>query len=403
MNAERLFRVLGDINDGWVEEAAQPGRRAAPWKRWWPVAACGVAATVVLALQAPPPPAHPYDPPPTQVVQDTFHWNRSPGKGEVLYIGIPDMEELGKKEGEALLPGLAGKGELQVTGYQQEDGSPYYIHTRLTEKEGREADIVLTTGEPWPSVEYTLGEDPILSQVGGVDVVVGYLEEADGTALYFAEFILGEVGYRVTVRGGEAEQTFLEGLVEDLIAGGEADLTLLTPDVSALRGEDQTLAQAYAHPDFGAYLPQSIPKDFAFERAMRQHNKTMDSLFVTWSKGMAYLEVRVFRLEENHRGRLTTAEAPETYDLSLYPIPRAESVPMELWEVVNCPIFPAEELTLPVLETRADRVQDAGDVGGGRFHLGVLYGEDIVVEITAKGVTTEEIFTSLTERAIPTT
>ena len=75
----------------------------------------------------------------------------------------------------------------------------------------------------------------------------------------------------------------------------------------------------------------------------------------------------------------------EQYDLSLYPIPRADSVPEELREVVDHPIFQKEELCQEAVQRRAYTVEDAGDSQGPRMSFGVRYG-DMVVELSAKGV-----------------
>lgn len=67
---------------------------------------------------------------------------------------------------------------------------------------------------------------------------------------------------------------------------------------------------------------------------------------------------------------LVAISEPETYDLSRYPIPRAESVPDQLRDTVDRPIFNAEELTWDVLSTRADTAADAGDSDGACMNFG---------------------------------
>ena len=84
----------------------------------------------------------------------------------------------------------------------------------------------------------------------------------------------------------------------------------------------------------------------------------------------------------------------KNYDLNLYPIPRAESVPDELCQVVNDPIFAIEELTLEVVQTRAYYVDEAGDSGGCRMQFSVKYG-DKIVSITAKGVQPQWLYDQL--------
>jgi len=83
--------------------------------------------------------------------------------------------------------------------------------------------------------------------------------------------------------------------------------------------------------------------------------------------------------------RRTAVADLENYDLSRYPIPRADSVPEALREVVDHPIFPGEELSQEAVQRRAYTLEDAGDSQGPRMSFGVRYG-DMVVELTAKGV-----------------
>ena len=92
--------------------------------------------------------------------------------------------------------------------------------------------------------------------------------------------------------------------------------------------------------------------------------------------------------------RLTGINELENYDLSRYPIPRADSVPEELREIVDDPIFDAEELTLEAVYRRAYKVQDAGDTDGWRMRFSVRYG-DVLISINSKGVEPEWLFDQL--------
>lgn len=152
-----------------------------------------------------------------------------------------------------------------------------------------------------------------------------------------------------------------------------------------------TLAEAQVDPDFGAYVPNSVPAGFAFESSRRTLNQNRDELRITWSSDMKYLEWAVTRLKEEDKARIVDINAPETYDVALYPIPRAGSVPEELREIVNNPIFRAEDLTMETIRARAYTANEAGDDNTGyRMDFSVLYG-DIVVELNVKGVQPEEI------------
>ena len=97
-------------------------------------------------------------------------------------------------------------------------------------------------------------------------------------------------------------------------------------------------------------------------------------------KGLANLSWNISAYDEKDSTRLTSVAQTENYDLSLYPIPRAESVPEELREIVDNPIFDANELTLETVYMRAYKVDEAGDVDGWRMAFSVKYG-DVIVEV----------------------
>ena len=99
-------------------------------------------------------------------------------------------------------------------------------------------------------------------------------------------------------------------------------------------------------------------------------------------------------LAEEDKQRLTHTEETERYDLSLYPIPRADSVPEELREVVDNPIFYAEELSPELIWARAYKTGEQGDSNGWRMSFSVLYG-DMVVTVRSKGVDPDWIYKQL--------
>lgn len=184
-----------------------------------------------------------------------------------------------------------------------------------------------------------------------------------------------------------------EGSLE---ANGVADLgKKITPGFIPAK---LTLSQAQGDPDFGAYVPQHMP-GFNFESAWRIVNQQRDGLRLNYVKGMRYLTLTISRKTTDDEARIVDLSKPETYDLALYPIPRAESLPNELREIVNNPVFKAEDLSLKAVKTRAYTVNDAGDDNTGyRMNFSVLYG-DVVVELNVKGGQPEDIFNIL--RAIP--
>ena len=75
----------------------------------------------------------------------------------------------------------------------------------------------------------------------------------------------------------------------------------------------------------------------------------------------------------------------------MYPIPRADSVPKELREIVDNPIFDANELTLEAVYKRAYK---AGDTDEWRMEFSVKY-NDVIVEVRTNGVEPEWVYQQL--------
>lgn len=147
---------------------------------------------------------------------------------------------------------------------------------------------------------------------------------------------------------------------------------------------------------YGNLFLKTIPDGFQEESIIRYIHPEQDSLSGLWTKGLDQLSWRVAPLREADESRLVSKNETEKYDLSRYPIPRAESVPDELREVVENPIFNIRDLTLDMIKKRAYRVRDAGDTNGERMHFSVLY-VDNVVEVSTKGVSPEWIYEQLKE------
>ncbi len=158
------------------------------------------------------------------------------------------------------------------------------------------------------------------------------------------------------------------------------------------QNDELSYADALADADFGAYLPSEGPEGFPNERFLRyKHDDLQDFLTGFWDDGGYNLFTwRVERFTEQDASRVTSVADLENYDLTLYPIPRAESVPEDKREIVDNPIFPIEELTLETVKLRAY----AGDTPGVRMEFSVLVG-DVVVEIHSMGASPEWVFEQL--------
>jgi hypothetical protein len=277
--------------------------------------------------------------------------------------------------------GFSGEGELERVSVTCE--------LRAT---GRVVSIVMAQGAVPMDVLYP--EEAESTDVNGTAVTAGFWESpSDGRpTLHYASFILGETGYYIEGAGDEAARDEITAFVATIIGSGAADLGRITPDyIPEWREDDVTLAEALSDPDFGAYVPDGPPEGFVFESGRRILNQRQDYLRITWSSGLKHVTWTVRRMDQSDTARVVDVAAPETYDLSLYPIPRAESVPAGLREIVDNPIVKAEDLTTDFIRARSYTVDDAGDDNTGyRMRFSVLYG-DVLVELNAKGVTQEAV------------
>ena len=244
--------------------------------------------------------------------------------------------------------------------------------------------------------------EPVTTDILGVPVVAGVFDykKNDGVALYVAKFMIGDIAYNINLHdddAGDGGKDKLSLIVNKIIRyqrqNGAVDLSVLNdPVMPELRDERQTLDEARNDPDFGAYMPLDVPSQFAFETAQRFVNQEKNSLSAFWKSKNDYIKWSASIAADYDLGLIVAASEPEKYDLSLYPIPRASSIPKELWDYVNNPIFLAKELTLDIIKTRAYYVDnDRGDTPGWRMDFGVLYG-DVVVRVNAKGATPEQVW-----------
>ena len=160
--------------------------------------------------------------------------------------------------------------------------------------------------------------------------------------------------------------------------------------------ETLTLQEGLETETLGAYLLAEAPRGFQVESVKLSRESKGDILFSVWIKSGAYDEIdwKVSLYSEADANRVTTAADTRNYDMGLYPIPLCESVPEELRQIVDHPIFSIDELTQDVVNRRAYYVNDSGDTAGARMSFGVLFGE-VLVEVTTKGVSPEWLYEQL--------
>jgi hypothetical protein len=310
-------------------------------------------------------------------------------------------QELTDEELKAIFPRLIETHIVTATANFQSDesrASLFNIVAQAVSSAGLKTYIQLAPGEV--VLDYGFDAETKASDIFGTAVTAGYFEtKANSKGLrnvtYFATFKLSDVAYYVELGGTEAEKEVVKNEISEiiglLIEGGTTDLDLFHPVVPELRDDRLSLDEARADVDFGAYLPSEIPLSFVFEDARRFINQEKNLLSANWSKGMGYINWRVSLLDDEDKTRITSVTNTKNYDLALYPIPRADSVPDELREIVDNPIFLVDELTLDVVQSRTYEVSDSGDEPGQRMRFSVLY-EDVLVELSVKGISPEIMF-----------
>lgn len=159
-----------------------------------------------------------------------------------------------------------------------------------------------------------------------------------------------------------------------------------------------TLEEARNSEPFGRYMLAEAPTGFTVETIRRYQDEEGNYLYGLWTKGEGSFDEISWNAsfcDEAMESRIMSVDDIQNYDLSLYPFPLTDSVPEELFEIVDHPIFNIDELTLEAVKRRAYSIDQIGDTSGIRMSFGVRY-EDIVVDITSKGVSPEWIYEQLT-------
>ena len=314
-------------------------------------------------------------------------------------IAIPGhfWQELTEEELKTVFPSLIETHNITATANFQsgESGASLFnIDAQAISSGGFKTYIQLAPGEV--VLDYGFGVESKASDVFGITVMAGYFETKPNSKglkniIYFATFKLSDVAYYVELGGAEKEKEVVKNEISEiiglLIKGGTADIGVFQPVVPELRNDSLSLDEARADADFGRYIPETLPEGFGFENANRFINQERNTLFVNWTKGRSYISWQVSMLKDNDKTRITSVTDTKNYDLALYPIPRADSVPNELREIVNNPIFLIDELTLDTVRARSYE----GDEKGPQMEFSVLY-QDVLVDLSVKGVSPEVMF-----------
>lgn len=438
MSKDRVVDSLGRIDDDMIQsvEALRQKKKRLAWTKWGAMAACFcliVASAFVIpritdsgpgyvpvpnpdgTIQRDEPPdvypSHPIlrpgdegyvDPAPTLNPQTpwTLHFNdvSSMIAANRPYYKGTFTEDLTNVELAALLPSV----DLTCSGYAMFDNYGNLLEVVMQAATPLpESSVTIALADYYFGFDYVLSGGEIVSVCNGLEYRAYQYESGNAVELS-AYTIINDIYFAFAMN---VSQDDLEEAKEDFkrvlecfayYEAGKPDLSIIVPEEIPELTEQtfDTLVEARAESDFGGYLPSEIPAGFGDASIYRF--KFQDSNFLTamWSRGMDDLSWVITPYTEEEAHRLTGVDDKENYDLSLYPIPRADSVPDDLRDIVNDPIFEAEELTLETVYCRAYKVNDAGDTDGWRMKFSVKYG-DVIVSVSTKGVEPEWVYQQL--------
>lgn len=130
----------------------------------------------------------------------------------------------------------------------------------------------------------------------------------------------------------------------------------------------------------GAYVPEAIPNGYGFEAARTGSMEEQKNLFISWTRGMDYIELSIQTASPDEIV-FTDIQKPESYDVGLYEVPYADTVPMEYRETFDNPVFRSSELSLDLINARMKKYEDAGDTSTPRGNFAVYYEKDGVLVI----------------------
>ena len=420
MNQETLLRAMQDVDPALLERSERKKRR------YWPLAAAACLSLVLgltglylgrprdgLEVETAPAPstqqttvlaATESTEPCEETTEVALEYNQAElmqGDYALAQWLCIFGEALTDQESSVLLP-ENWPAALETSGYASYlgDGTLLWVTLTVTDPTwGGSATVQLRDVnqiEP-PTDVLFLEENVVATMLNGASVIARECATDAGLFLW-AEFVRDDLEYNIHVDTTQEQSIEAKALLQTLAELYTAAETV--PDLSCLASknsdlwlnEELALDEAVADVDFGAYMPREVPAGWQEEGFSRYRGQDQDRLSALWTSGYDSLRWTVSYLTDE--SRIVDVNCLEQYDLSLYPIPRAESVPEELWEMVDNPIFCIEDLTLELIYTRAYTVDDAGDSDGYRMRFSVLYG-DTVVEVSTKGVSPEWLWEQL--------
>lgn len=197
-----------------------------------------------------------------------------------------------------------------------------------------------------------------------------------------------EIGDAVTEKNQAKQEDLQQCILESVMDSGAAKDTRM----------EVTEAEARQMAVLGEYVPTVLPAGYIWEsgKLSGATEAASERVFLVWTRGMDYIELAITRVDVAEL-QLTDITAEETYNVHLYDIPYAETIPEEYRDTFNNPVFMAEDLSLELIEKRMKSFGDAGDTDTPRGNFSVLYENGVLVDFGGRGTAQEiwEMFESM--------
>lgn len=157
-----------------------------------------------------------------------------------------------------------------------------------------------------------------------------------------------------------------------------------------------TEAEARQMTVLGEYVPTVLPAGYSWEEGRTYAESEEEAIYLTWTRGLDSISLTISKAVAAEI-QLSDVAATETYDVQLYEIPYAETVPKEYRKTFDNPVFAEKDFSLEIVEARMKSVADAGDTDTPRGNFAVLFEDGVLVYFNGRGTAQEiwEMFQSM--------
>ena len=214
--------------------------------------------------------------------------------------------------------------------------------------------------------------------------------------VYTSAFLVEDIGIRF--RSISQEDSLLSSLFIRWAAVGNLTLDhlLINGDIPAWREERFTsLIEAREESNFAPYLPQADFSGYGeFTGHLSYQEGNYNHLFVRWSWGLddVYIMVCLPEGEPPYHDEPVDVSVPESYDVRMYDIPWASSVPDAYRLSFSMPTFRAEDMSLAVVEARGYTPNERGDTNSLRINFQVLHENGTLVQYSSEGLSAQQVW-----------